>query len=374
MAGWEWLKHADWIGHGPTACAVVIWVILTLPATLGVARACRSRFEYLCAVLPKDALGFYFEQWHPAIRNQQAQEAHFRQLYLVRCQRRHFVAAFAFSGLLFASLGYLVHFAETWLHHGADAQLSVVASGLAGGVAFVFTDQLARMRRRDFKAEDVGGHALRLFISVPFAAALATVFKDDLGILVGFGVGAFPTATLFRYARRIVDRKLQLGDSNDDQAAFALEALQGVGRPQAERLAEEGIQSVLQLAYTDPIELAVRTSYDFDYITDCVSQALLWTYTTNHLPKIQALGLRGAVEVANLQEQILHEPNKKAAVEGTLRGMQSALEVDEFAVRRIIDEVTADPYACFIVRLWDIKASWRSSHAHRPQLLNLAAA
>lgn len=355
----HWIRNTDWIGGGPFVCAVVIWVILTLPATIGVARSCRNRFEYLVAILPKDALKFYFEQWHPGVHGQEAQEAYFRRLYLTRCRRRHFVAAFAFSGLLLASLGYLAHFAQTWLHHGADGRLSVVASGLAGGVAFVFTDQLARMRRRDFRAEDVGSHALRLFVSVPFAGALAAVFQGDLGVFVGFAVGAFPTSTLFRYARRVVDRKLQLGDSNNDQAAFALEVLQGVGRPQAERLAEEGIQSVLQLAYTDPIELAVRTSYDLDYITDCVSQALLWTYTTSNLARVQALGLRGAIEVANLVKQLLHEPEKRAAAEGTLKGMQSALELDKFAVSRIIDEVSADPYACFIVRLWDIKAAWR---------------
>ena len=45
-----------------------------------------------------------------------------------------------------------------------------------------------------------------------------------------------------------------------------------------ERYKDEGITTICGLAYADPIDLTIRTNFDFNYVVDCVSQALMWIY------------------------------------------------------------------------------------------------
>jgi len=53
-----------------------------------------------------------------------------------------------------------------------------------------------------------------------------------------------------------------------------------------------------QLAYYDPVKLTMQTNIDYDYIVDCVSQALLFVYVgKDSLEKLTRQGIRGAYEM-----------------------------------------------------------------------------
>ena len=350
----ETAVFGDPLGRMLFLSALIVWLVLVVPATIGLKRACEHRFEYLRGILPDEALKLYREQWFPSVSEANTTQ-HFRGLYLVTCRRRHWGAALAFALLLALALLFLVHAAWASIYERQGLS-PVYASALAGGVAWVFFDQLARIRRRDFTADDVASHILRLVISMPLGVALTAIMKDEGAVPVAFLLGAFPTNALFKYARRVADRRLQLGDTPSTEAAFQLEVLQGVGRPQAERYAEEGIQSVLQLAYSDPIDATVRTNYELDYVTDCVSQALLWTYTADKLHEVQMLGLRGAVEAYNLREQLASSDSAEQQIaEENLREIAKALGVTESTAQRILYEVANDPYAQFICNVWSLR-------------------
>jgi Ca2+-binding EF-hand superfamily protein len=102
---------------------------------------------------------------------------------------------------------------------------------------------------------------------------------------------------LFRISRRLTAEKLKLTD-DQHEAALELEKLQSVSKSAAERFADEGIGSILELAYSDPIDLSMRTNFNFNYVRDCVSQALFWIYFPEQ--KLQYVALRGTMEVGNL--------------------------------------------------------------------------
>jgi hypothetical protein len=133
----------------------------------------------------------------------------------------------------------------------------------------------------------------------------------QVGIPTVFFLGAFPTTTLFMVARRIVGQQLKLRD-DPDSGKLELEALQSVGRANAEPFKDEGISTISQLAYADPIDLAIRTNFDFNYVIDCVSDSLLWIYIKDKIDLIQIFSLRGFQEASALMDS-LNQPRYQAA-------------------------------------------------------------
>lgn len=104
---------------------------------------------------------------------------------------------------------------QTWVVDGSslDSLRALVASALAGGIVWIISDELDRLRRRDFTTSDVYYYVFRLLLSVPFGWALTrATLTLQLGIRLAFFLGSFPTTTLFTIAPRIGSQQLKLGD------------------------------------------------------------------------------------------------------------------------------------------------------------------
>jgi len=98
----------------------------------------------------------------------------------------------------------------------------------------------------------------------------------DVALPIAFLLGAFPTRSISTIARRLARRQLNLGADTEEKAESELEALQGVDTRIAERFADEGITTIVPLAYSDPVELTTRcASFSFSFVVDCASQARL---------------------------------------------------------------------------------------------------
>ncbi len=153
--------------------------------------------------------------------------------------------------------------------------------------------------------------------------------------------------------RKLARQKLNLGEGSDNADESQLQVLHGIDARKAERFAEEGITTVSQLAYFDPIRLTIRTNLGYSYIVDCVGQALLWIYTEQDQDKWRKVGLRSAFEIINLWNSFtgadLAERDKAVAV---IKWLASQLTTDEMAVRNVIEEVAGDPYSEFIYNTW----------------------
>jgi hypothetical protein len=233
-----------------------------------------------------------------------------------------------------------------------ESMQGLVGAALAGAFVWVISDEIDRLRRRDFTSFDVYYYIFRILISIPFGWALTRlVVTPQVGIPVAFFLGAFPTSTLFTIARRLANQQLKLGE---DAVAgkLELESLQSVGKDAAERFRDEGIFTITQLAYVDPLDLTIRTNFDFNYVVDCVSQALLWIYLGDKGKDLQPFSLRGAQEVAYFYACLTDSTPDPNAVAALQEMASTKLSMSKESLQCTLEQVAKDPYTVFLCKIW----------------------
>jgi hypothetical protein len=243
-----------------------------------------------------------------------------------------------------------------WYYLGAIA-------GFAGGYLFVIRLLNIRWQERTLSPSDLFASSVRLLISVPVALALSAVLRGPLNdqalYALCFMLGAFPTDTLMTFLRRTAASKFNLQDSFDE-VATGLMNLQDIRRNQAEVYSKEGVGTILQLAYSDPVDLTIRTGYSFSYVIDCCSQALAWLRFENNLTKMRKYGIRGAQEIITFvnelnrateqSTEVMDEKQKRAEI--TLTVLATELNLDKTALNRALEEIAFDPYSQFLNDIW----------------------
>jgi hypothetical protein len=226
----------------------------------------------------------------------------------------------------------------------------LVGYALAGAYLWVVSDLLARWRQRDIGPSALFSWTFRFVISVPLAMTLAAVLKDQFVPPLAFLLGVFPTSTLLLFLRRQAAQRLKLGD-DVESSKNELESLQGINTTIAEKFAEIGITTLVQLAYEDPIQLAMRLSLPFIFILDVVAQALAGLYFKD-LEITRRYSIRGAIESFFLYEQLKSEDGaKKAQAEKVRDDMAADLKISPQTLEIILMEIAEDPATRFLEKL-----------------------
>jgi hypothetical protein len=279
----------------------------------------------------------------------------FYQNYHSRFGRRHFIVPLAVIGILVILQGALViEFLIPEIDLGTlKLPLNPAAlAALAGAYMWVVSDFIWRARRMDFSPADVLWGSLRLFIAAPLGLSIGSLAKPDVLAFVAFGLGAFPLETLQTFLRQLSARALniEIGTVQNSE----LLRLDGVDQILVERLAHEDITSIVQLAYCDPIQLAMRSNLSFNAIVDLVNQALAWVYIGEKLPLLRPLGFRGAYEVRQFCEDL--RPNAanpdKTNAENIIGEIAQRLGVTQDKMWYVITTIAYDPYTDFIYQTW----------------------
>jgi hypothetical protein len=243
----------------------------------------------------------------------------------------------------------------THLHDETPGILdSTAAAALSGAYVWVVADILSRWRFRDLSPADLWWFAWRLLMAVPLALAIGRLFAADLAVPIAFLLGSFPTRSISTIARRFARRTLNLGADTDQDAESQLQALQGIDTRIAERFADEGITTIVQLAYADPVELTMRcASFSFSFVVDMISQALAWIYLADNLAKLRISSLRGGQEIASLIAELDGEDNDaKTVARATLDAAAGAVGVPVASFERTLREIADDPYTQFLRDVW----------------------
>lgn len=367
-------------------CALAVLLVL-YPIGRFLLKQWSFRKEKLLGALAGDAIVYYYKQFragasvlqhHPPVESEEPTEAgvfpkvvsdaymaSFRKDFSRWYGRRYYIGPVLMLAVLSAVSGWwademLKAWASSGTGPGTDLR-ALTASALAGAFVWVVSDELDRLRRRDFTTSDVYYYVFRILLAIPFAWALSASSVDGklLGvpavIPLAFFLGAFPTQTLFTIARRFGSQTLKLGD---DQATgtLELEKLQAIGKTNAERFKDEGFATIAALAYADPIDLTIRTNFDFSYVVDSVSQALAWIYfgKNDKYDDLLGLSLRGAQEIAS----VIAEANDPADTEKKNRALKTIedaatdLKIPPNAFRSSLDQIAEDPYTKFLVNIW----------------------
>jgi hypothetical protein len=294
-------------------------------------------------------------------------------------RRLFFFPILLFAGTLlflaYHSVGWI--FSHDWLTV-ADNSAKVAISALAGAYVWVTYDLISRVRQNDLVTSDVNRATLRLLLSLPFGFAIAAFAGAISGgptltqAALAFFVGAFPTDTVLKFMRRTGAASLKLDAETGGDDVQQLKSIDGVIVPIAERFIDEGVKTNLQLAYSDPIALTIKTGMDFSFILDCCGQALVRMYFDNEQMKsLRKLGLRTTIEVKSLNDLLAEydtavrdaqragtpapaaTPDQVAA-QAQLTALAAALTLDENSTRFMLDQIAGDPYSLFA---WDIWSS-----------------
>lgn len=253
----------------------------------------------------------------------------------------------------------------------------VAAAGIGGAYVWIVADFITQTRRLDFAPSDVLNGALRLAIAAALAYAVVGIVKDAVGLPLAFALGAFPLETVRTILRRFATEKLNLGIGVDDQWSDQIINLDSVDHPIADRLLDADITTIAELAYADPVQLAMRTGLSFDFVVDLVSQALAWAYLDDRLDDLRSAGLRGAMEIRYFLQDLSGRtgPARQAMAEALLAiapGLPKDLTKNGQTIQRQMlrpqflnacDQIANDPNTIFLTEVWNIGHSGDSEIA-----------
>jgi len=113
---------------------------------------------------------------------------------------------------------------------------------------------------------------------------------------------------------------------------------------------------VTQVAYCDPVRVTMRSNLSFNFVTDCMSQALAWMYLEDNLEKLRPLGMRGAVEIKYLMDE--YDDLDPAGAEARARAVAAlpkiaaAINQDSVTLQVVFRQISEDPFTQFLQSVW----------------------
>lgn len=341
---------------------VVVYAIAAAVLTLGVfpffhflVFGLFERRREVLSYFGDKSIKLYFRRFYSAEADKLLR--HPRDSLLAMYNDRFGVRTFLLPGAVY--IGSLILLIWVMMSSLADTALSAPALkleargtyALAGAYFWVTWDLIARYRQRDVVRSSLYGYAFRFVISIPLAGALSTLFTDAGAAPIAFALGAFPTTSLIRIIRRQSSKRLGLGDDVDEPKS-QLEQLNCINTTLAEKFSDIGVTTMLQLAYEDPIQLAMRTNLSVNYITDTISQALATIYGLD-LKITTPFSVRGGIEAAETFEALKSRNSDdsaraKVVVEELAKIMKKPTEV----VEKVLHDIRGDPYTDFLREVW----------------------
>jgi hypothetical protein len=339
--------HAEWW------LVALCLVLLVGPIVFYLSGPWKYRREEIFGSLSPSSRKLYFETFFRDLKG----PAKFEHYYDSRFGRRRYLLPSAFL-VAVAGTGavWTVASVLAWTHVTEDVPGLLEATSvaaLAGAFVWVVADLLTRWGFRDLSPSNLWWSSWRLVMAVPMALAVVKLFAADLAVPIAFLLGSFPTRSISTVARRFARRTMNLG-ADEQNAESELQKLQGVDTRIAERFADEGITTILQLAYADPVELTMRcASFSFSFVVDVISQALAWIYLGDDLAKLRPSSLRGAQEIASLITELDgDDANEQRLARATLNAAAAIVGVPAENFETTLREIADDPYTQFLREIW----------------------
>jgi hypothetical protein len=228
-------------------------------------------------------------------------------------------------------------------------------AAIAGAYTWVASSLISAAVSYNLPLSLILSSTLRLVVAVPLGYAVASLAAPQIAPFIAFAIGAFPLSTTQMALQKLLAKQINLelvSDIGSDQVT----RLSGIDPSVADRLAECGITTIPQLAYSDPVQVSMGSNLGFNFVLDLVGQALAWIYFGPKLDILRPLGLRGAVEVRSLLEDMDSDSNQKSqdCAKSTFCAAAKAVGIEPAAAfRSVCEEIANDPYTLFVWEVWD---------------------
>ena len=172
--------------------------------------------------------------------------------------------------------------------------------GLAGAYIYV----VMYLGNRSFRADVTPGAALwstlTLAVGPVFAAVLVYIYEPQLDDRWTAHIVPFAAGFSLRFMADVVEaaiRRLVGGSAENTARSVPLSQIRGISKDVEQRLAEEGIENVQELAMANPHRLRRNTSYDKRQIVAWIDQALIMTYLPLAWQTLESEGITGAIDL-----------------------------------------------------------------------------
>ncbi len=347
---WQWL-----VGHvmailnrpGTLVIDVLLTALLLYPLVDFLRYGWKRKREEILASMTTAAKKMYFVVWLENSKPPDDPDKAFEEYYEKRYGWHRFRWPIAFVLPVALLENWIL--ARTVIDLAAATDVNsfhVAGAAIAGAFTFVLWDFIYRVQRRALGTADVLRGALRLAMALPLGFVFASLVKPDVAVLLAYGIGVFPLEAIKTILRRLVSDRLNL-PKDDGTSADPITKLSGVDNDISDRIGDADIATIPQLAWTDPIQLIMRTNLSFDFVVDIVSQALAWVCFDGDLARLRPFGLRGAYEIRKLNQD-LNDPVTNAAAERLLAAAAVAINVPVDGLRNAIKQIAADTATQFL--------------------------
>jgi hypothetical protein len=347
----NYLEHQDTRFLVLALLVMAIFVaLLLLPILQHISYGWRFQFAEIAAGLTPEAKRTYLHLFHatPEILDP---DKEFNEYYLNWYGRKRLLLPIII--LLLIAIPVLLHLAISLIKFRENEGLGfdITGAAIAGAYTFVVADIITRVQRRSLRLVDIGRSALRLACAVPIGIAFTSLLVRSNGPFIAFALGAFPLEALISLTRRLASRQLNIDSPTD--APEQVRALSGIDYSVAERIADADITTIAQLAWCDPIALAMRTNLRFVFVVDIVSQALAWVYLEKKLDLIRSFGLRGAYEInVFLTDDLCSEVDDiREAAESVLVEAANTVGLSPKSFRYALELISEDQATNFLVEV-----------------------
>jgi hypothetical protein len=262
--------------------------------------------------------------------------------------------------------------------------LLIIQWGFLGGLVYTSISLLNRFLRKDLPPRVYYNASFRLLLSGAAAVIVFFIYKtfgysehdNEITItssvlLLCFSLGIAPIQFLIRSSDVVLSKFMKFWRHKDTAGKRSLTNIEGIDSITAERLSEEGLDYIQQLALCDPIDLSFKTKFPLHIVKDWKDQALLYLLTADiivtkkdeiksqnkqHLNYVlnEVYGIRRFSQFYNLAinffKKDVHneEKNKNNNVEKNLQDFCKGLgftDSDEFKFRYIIESITKTGYS-----------------------------
>jgi len=243
----------------------------------------------------------------------------------------------------------------------AQVPLAIVLAFL-GGYVWSFYDLLSSGYRGDLAPGRLFSMAFRIVISVPIGYAFSLLVLEGAGGFAAFVASAFPLRDLRLLARQWFLR-VYAGESAGRASAredSLRDRVQGLSTDTLARLQEIRINTVLDMAYADPLALVAQTGFALRHVVDWVDQSLLALYAGEKMPLLPSLGIRSALEASHFYNtHCVHDPEEKEKKprkgferDPLVRELAKVMGRSPGALANMLGEIDGDPHVELLSLLW----------------------
>jgi hypothetical protein len=344
------------------AVYLLLLVLLITPVVVYLLHRWQSRKQDILHGIKPAAAVSYFKRFRASRLdlNENNAASELEKFYVTQFGRRLFalplllLLGIAGSFLLLVELTVMEWLATRDLASGLLPQSVVLA--ILGAYMWVVNDQVMRYGRDNIRPADVYWASFRFAIAVPVAYSFSLAFADALSLPMSFLLGSFPTSTIMTVAQRVTAKYVHLTDA-PDQKQSELQELPGIDTFVAERYIAEGITTINQLAYYDPMKLTIRTGLGFSFNLSCFGDALFWSYLSKKISIARDFGVNGVSDCRDLYNDLEAEKSADPAVPKPYHqivvDMATKMEMTFEGLRNLIDQVALDPFTEFQWNCWN---------------------